>query len=896
MTVKYGPSVKAPPPLSTEMFRRMADALPAMIWLSGTDSHCTWCNQSWLTFTGRTLEQEIGTGWADDIHPLDRSHCLNLYAEAFRARRPFEMEYRLRRHDGEYRWVVDAAAPLYEGDTFLGYAGSCADVDERKHAEEALRLSEERYRSLIEMSPEPIAIIQGGFLVYVNPAGVRAIGCASAAEMLGRKLRDFIHPDDQQRGDERLRTTLETGQPTPLQQFRVRHRDGSWREMESRASPCQYGGKPAIQIVVRDISERQRAEEALRLSEERYRSLVELSPVLIAILQDGCVAYVNPTGAAMLGADSPAQVVGQLTARFIHPDDRRASEERQRLVLESGQRLPFRRFRFLRFDGGHVEVESHGGWCSHQGRPAFLVVARDITEILQGEMALRESEARHRAILESSLDGLIVINALGQILEFNKAAETIFGHSREAVVGKNLAEVIIPPSYREAHCRGLEWYLASGEGPVIGKRIEMPALRADGSEFRVELSIIAVIGAGPLLFAGVVRDITERLKLEEQLRQSQKLHAIGQLAGGIAHDFNNMLTVISGHSDLLLDLIDAAGPMRASVTAIHDAGERAGLLTRQLLMFSRKRILEPKALFLNDMIRNAGMLLRRLIGEDIVLSTVLSASLHRVMADPGQIEQLIMNLSLNSRDAMPQGGTLTIETQDVEIDRDRCQIHPDARPGRYVQLSVTDTGCGLTPEVRAHLFEPFFTTKGPGKGTGLGLATVYGIVQQSGGFITVHSEVGIGTAFHIYVPAVDSEPSSQPVAEPTSIDPRGSETILIVEDEEGVRRIAQLALDMQGYRILEADCAPEAIRLFETHKDKINLLLTDVVMPEMSGRHLAERLRMVRPDLKVLYMSGYNDDDVVRHGILAATDAFLQKPFTPLSLARKVRGVLDGNG
>jgi PAS domain S-box-containing protein len=507
------------------------------------------------------------------------------------------------------------------------------------------------------------------------------------------------------------------------------------------------------------------------------------------------------------------------------------------------------------------------------------------------EKALRETEARHSAILESSLDGLIVFDAGGTIVEFNAAAETMFGHPRADAIGRDVADLIMPPALRDEYQRSLARYVDSRASGSGGPRIEMPALRSDGAEFRVELSVLPIGGTGPLLFAAVVRDITNRLMLEEQLRQSQKLQAIGQLAGGVAHDFNNLLTVIMGYSDVLLASLNPGNPAHEAAKHIHDAGERASLLTRQLLLFGRKAILETRPLDLNNVIQHIGAMLRRLIGEDVTFATILAASLSPVRIDRGQIEQIIVNLCLNSRDAMPHGGRISVETRAVAFDDAYCRLRPVYKPGRFVELTISDTGTGMTDEVRAHLFEPFFTTKGPGKGTGLGLATVYGIVQQAGGFIVVESQLAAGTTMRVFLPAHEMR-ESKPLDGVSQTPARGRETVLLVEDEDGVRGLAALSLRKHGYTVLSAASGHEALALADGHPGTIDILVTDVVMAGMTGREVFEQLRAQRPSLKVLFMSGYNDDEVVRRGIVDARAPFLQKPFALSTIPQKVRDVL----
>jgi two-component system cell cycle sensor histidine kinase/response regulator CckA len=390
-----------------------------------------------------------------------------------------------------------------------------------------------------------------------------------------------------------------------------------------------------------------------------------------------------------------------------------------------------------------------------------------------------------------------------------------------------------------------------------------------------------------------IGELIERKRLEEQYQQAQKMEAIGLLAGGVAHDFNNLLTVIAGYSELMLTRLAADDPMGALVGEIHQAGERAAHLTRQLLAFSRKAVIEPRVLDLNAVVLDTERMLRRLIGEDITLTTVPGPLLRPVKADAGQLEQIVVNLAVNARDAMPRGGKLTIETANVELDEHFTRMHAGLKPGRYVMFAVSDTGCGISAEVQARIFEPFFTTKGPGKGTGLGLATVYGIVKQAGGHISVYSEVGCGTTFKVYLPPADERAAAGKSHHGTRITPDGDETIVLVEDEDAVRGIARLALEMHGYHVLEARNGAEALRYYEEHEGPIHLLITDVVMPDMGGREIAERVATCKPGTRVLYLSGYTDDAVVRHGILQADVAFLQKPFTPVALAHKVREVLD---
>ncbi len=400
---------------------------------------------------------------------------------------------------------------------------------------------------------------------------------------------------------------------------------------------------------------------------------------------------------------------------------------------------------------------------------------------------------------------------------------------------------------------------------------------------------------GDLLGAiGVALDITDRKHLADQLRQSQKMQAVGELAGGVAHDFNNLLMVMKGHAEMLIDSLPAKSSERQNVEQIQQAAERAAALTRQLLAFSRMQVLQPRVLDLNDVVAGMIQMVSRVIGENIELAFLPGAKLGSVKADPGQIEQVVLNLVVNARDAMPDGGRLTIETSNIDLDRSYAAKHAVVEPGPYVMLTVTDTGCGIDAETQARIFEPFFTTKGPGKGTGLGLATVYGVVKQSGGYIWVYSEVAHGTTFKVYLPRVaalaEKTVAEKPAAKPSA----GTETILFVEDEESVRELVGEYLRARGYNVLESPDGVKALAIAEDYREPIQLLITDVVMPKLSGRELATRLAASRPDLKVLYISGYTDDSVFRHGVLEGGMSFLQKPFNLKAMAQKVREVLDG--
>ncbi len=509
----------------------------------------------------------------------------------------------------------------------------------------------------------------------------------------------------------------------------------------------------------------------------------------------------------------------------------------------------------------------------------------------QFEKAMRETQERFIGIYESSKDAIAYWTLDGLFLDVNDSFLKLTGHTKEDLLTKTY-QVLTPAEYRKFEADIVMKVIRTEEPAEYEKEL----LRKDGSRVAISLTVFVVKNRGgrPDGLAAIIKDITQRKQLEAQLRQAQKMEAIGQLTGGIAHDFNNLLTIINGYSELTLQRITGDDSLRGNIEAIKRAGERAAGLTRQLLAFSRKQVLDPKVLDLNAVVTDVGKMLQRLIGEDIRLAMALAPSLGRVKADPGQIEQVIMNLAVNARDAMPLSGKLTIETANVELDETYTRTHIGAKPGRYVMLAMSDTGCGMDAETQKRMFEPFFTTKGTGRGTGLGLSTVYGIVKQSSGFIWVYSEVGKGATFKVYLPRVEKEldvilPSSVGTASQ-----KGTETILLVEDDEPLRNLTSSLLRHGGYHVLEASDRKEALELCDRHEGPIPLVLTDVVMPGMSSREFADRLATTRPDMRVLYMSGYPDDTVIRHEILIEGMAFLQKPFTTDGLLRKVRTTLDG--
>ena len=671
-----------------------------------------------------------------------------------------------------------------------------------------------------------------------------------------------------------------------------------------------------VRASVHDITERRTAREALqkahdeleaRVSErteelstqqEFLRAIVDTSPSAIFVKDpQGRFILVNAAVERAYGR-SASEIIGKTES-----DLNGYHEEIQTFVQDDAEVLQTLRPKFIpeeqltnprtgetrSFQTIKVPLRLPGTNAAH-----ILGVATDITDRKQAEQALRESEGRYRLLFESNPQPMWVYDL--ETLAFvavNEAAIFHYGYSREEFLSMTIKDIRSPedvPALSDTVLQTRPGVTAAGTWSHRKK---------DGSHIDVD------IVSHPLIFAGrkaklvLANDITERKRNEQtlreteaQLRQSQKLEGIGQLAGGIAHDFNNLLTVINGFSALAMKGLAAEDPLRENLEEIKKAGDRAASLTRQLLAFSRKQVLQPEILNLDSVVSEMEKMLRRVIGENIDLRAVLEPKLGNVKADPGQIEQIILNLVVNARDSMPGGGKVTIETDNVYLDEEYANNHVGARPGHYVMLAVSDTGIGMDEKTQARIFEPFFTTKELGKGTGLGLSTIYGIVKQSGGNIWVYSEVGRGATFKIYLPRVEAEAHEYKPASASEEVLNGTETILLVEDEEMVRKLARQILATQGYRVLEATNGAAALQMCKRNQQPIDLLLTDVIMPEMSGPELAEKLHRLRPELRVLFMSGYTDDAIVHHGVLEEGANFIQKPFAPDVLSRKVRQIL----
>ena len=665
-------------------------------------------------------------------------------------------------------------------------------------------------------------------------------------------------------------------------------RNGKERYISFNAAPIRNskGELIAAMETFEDLTKIKRAEKRLAESEKRYRTIFEESPAVMLVI--------DPDSAGIIGANEAAvQFYGygkeELLGKSMTEIIALPGDQVLQMLRKATDGPHYIQLRHRLASGEIRDVELSRGPINVDGTTYLFSIIHDITARKAAEEAIREGDEKLQAITSTATDAIILIDDTGNVSYWNTAAEKMFGYDDDEMLGRNL-EIIIPPQYRDAHKKGFKRFTESGHGPMIGKVYEVSALRKDGSEFPIELSISGLLLKGKWHSAGVVRDITGRRNLEEQLRQAQKMEAIGTLAGGVAHDFNNILTAIIGFGSLLTMKMAKNDPMLHDVNQILAAADRAATLTQSLLTFSRKTPIETKPVSLNSIISKVEKLLVRFIREDIELTSTLAAEELTVMADPAQIEQILINLVANARDAMPKGGKLRICTDIVELDREFIRVHGYGTPGRYASLTCSDTGSGMDKETAQRIFEPFFTTKETGKGTGLGLAIVYGIVQRHNGYINCYSEPGMGTTFRIYLPLTEALPETAGVV-PEMLPKGGDEIILVAEDDAAARSLFKQVLETYGYTVIEAVDGEDAIGKFIAGKDEVKLVILDVIMPKKNGREACEAILHIRPDMKCLFTSGYTAG--IFDGGEHKLQHFLSKPIIPTMLLKKIREMLD---
>jgi len=783
------------------------------------------------------------------------------------------------------------------------------DITDRKKDQEALFEKEKMYRHLVETIHDVIFQTDiDGIITYVSPV-MKTWSGYSNSEVVGRPFMDFIHPDDLEGLVESFKRTISNNyEPW---EFRIRTANGQYRWVRTSSTTIiEDGNVVGISGVLTDITDRIITEHALKESELNYRNLYTLFRTISDNMTDMLWAkdlnkkYLFANKAIcmnLLNARNPEEVIGKTDLYFAErtraerPDDPNwhtfgeICRDSDQVVIDSGKSEQFDEFGNVR--GKFLFLDVHKSPLFNDKGEMIGVVGsgRDVTQEKEIQRRLEESEQKYRHIIQHSGDAIYLLyNRRFEII--NEEFTRLFGVTLDDINSDDYDFInLVAPQSRtlvENRIRG------RNQGDKLESKYEFTALDVHGREIEVEASVTHIRYKDGMATQGIIRDITERKRLERQLRHAQKMEAVGQLAGGVAHDFNNLLTVISGYCDLLL-LKKPPSELAASIKQIRRAGERAESLVSQLLAYSRKQIIQPKTINLNELVNEYSSILARLLGEDIEISTILDPNLKSIHIDPGQMEQIIMNISVNARDAMPNGGRLNIETTNVEFDQTMLETHGGSPPGNYIMLAISDTGIGMDETTKNRMFEPFYTTKERDKGTGLGLSSVYGIVKQNQGLIQVSSESQKGTTFRIYLPAVVDPHDTGDGDKQTHSVEQGLETILLVEDDTSVRDVTKAALTVYGYTVIDASNGEEALRIFLNREDNIDLLLTDVVMPRMSGNKLARLLREREPDLKVLFFSGYTDDAMVQRGIENDGMDYIQKPYSHVNLSRKIREVLD---
>jgi len=832
------------------------------------------------------------SAWERLTAPEDAKHALQVMQEHLAGKRErFEAEFRMRHKDGHWVDVLSRASAVFDATGRpIRVVGTHVDITHRKRAEEALRRSEADLREAqaiarmgrweLDLSTNDIFWSDGIYSLFeIDREGFTRSYDAFLA---------LIHPDDRAAVDRAYQRSVAN-----MAQYEVEHRllmpDGriKWIHEIGRTEYADDGTPIRSVGTVQDISERKQAEQALAERETLFRGMFEEHSAVMLLIdpQSGSIIEANRAAASYYGYTLEAMLQMQIQQLNAARPSETAQNMRQALQKQKN----LFEFRHALADGRVRDVEVHSTPITIQGRPLLFSIIHDVTERKLAEEALRDSEERYRNMFENIQDAVYAITLDGTILDISPSIKELSRGqlTREELIGKSVHEYYPDTEAREVFLQALQ-----ATGRV--NDYEMTLKNRDGTLIVCALSAKMQYDdhGRPVKIIGNIHDISERVALEKRLAQSQKMESVGRLAGGVAHDFNNMLGVILGYSEISLELVSQDDPIHRSLLEIQQAARRSADLTSQLLAFARKQPAAPRVLDLNETVDGMLTMLRRLIGENIDLIWRPGESLAPVRIDPSQVDQILANLCVNARDAIDGTGTITIETADgTPAERDHAE-GLEAPPGRHVMLAISDSGCGMDPEALSHLFEPFYTTKDVGSGTGLGLATVYGIVKQNGGSIDVQSRERDGTTFRVFLPCSD-EDDQQPEdrAEQTTLQ-TGVETVLVVEDEPMILEMTTVMLEKLGYRVFSHASPQAAIEFVEQHREAIQLLLTDVIMPEMNGRDLADQLRAYCPDLKCLYMSGYTGDVVAHHGVLDDRVVFIQKPFTQGDLSRKVRDAL----
>ncbi|MBN8941964.1 MAG: PAS domain S-box protein [Rhizobiales bacterium] len=752
---------------------------------------------------------------------------------------------------------------------------------------------ERLFSAVVESSNDAIITkTLDGTITAWNPAAERLFGY-SAPEAVGKRI-DIIIPADRHGEMRDILDRVGRGERIEHHETRRLRRDGTELDITLGVSPIRSasGAIVGASKTARDVTEARKTQRALNQEIEERRRIFESSQDLILVTDaKGHLVQVSPSSEAILG-HLPDAMVGRDAAAFIQADDLAPTRAEMQATIGGRQMRDFEA-RLVHRDGRLVPLTWMGTWSEPVQR--HFLVGRDMTSSRQAQEALLESEQLAHGIVDTALDAFVQMDEAGTVIDWNRQAERIFGWPRQDVLGRTLGDLIIPPVHREAHRNGLARFLQTGKGQILGRRLQLDALRRNGEEIKVELSITALKRRQGFVFNGFIRDVTEQIAAEERFRQAQKMDAVGQLTGGIAHDFNNILTVITGTIEILAEAVATEPELATIARMIDEAAGRGAELTQHLLAFARRQPLQPRETDINALIVETSKLLRPTLGEHIEIELAFDEATCLALIDPTQLATAMLNLALNARDAMPGGGKLVLETGSAYLDEAYASRHSEVRAGPYVLIAVSDTGTGIPAELLDKVFDPFFTSKGPGKGTGLGLSMVYGFVKQSSGHIKIYSEEGHGTTVKIYLPPAAGLPANSEPAQVAATS-GGNETILVVEDDPLVRDYVVTQLQRLGYVTLASANATEALAVIETGR-AIDLLFTDVIMPgPMNGRQLADEVLRRRPGCKVLFTSGYTENAIIHHGRLDPGVLLLAKPYRKSDLARMLRLALGSTG
>jgi two-component system, cell cycle sensor histidine kinase and response regulator CckA len=884
------PHAHSDAPLHEERwYRTLGDAAPGFLWLADAAGRFLHVNRTWQEFTGSNLDELNQKGWEAYNHPAELEQVRARWKEAQEQGQPFEMEVRYLRRDGEYRWMLARVVPLKgAAGEVEGWVGTSVDIHELRQTQEALRLQEQELSEFFENAAVPIHWVgPDGVILRVNQAELDMVGYRRE-EYVGRNIADF-HAD--QAVIEDILRRLTSGEVLHDYPARIRCKDGSIKDVLIHSS-VYFRGREFVhtRCFTRDITAQRKADQAT----QRLAAIVASSvDAIVGKTLDGVVTSWNAAAERIFGY-SEEEMVGTPIFRLI-PEELHDSERSLLARIRNGEAVEFSETERLGKGGKRITIAlSVSPIRDADGRViGASSIKRDITERKQAELALAQSQQRLQLALRAARMGTWHRDLASGTLTWDEGLNQLYGMPAEPSVIRH--EEFLDRVHQEDRARVAEAFqrALATEGDLDCEfRIVLPSGRV---RWLADQGRVVRDAAGAVSYmTGACLDVTDRRLMEERLRQAQRMDSVGQLAGGIAHEANNMMSVVLGCADYVLQRSDLAEPVRQDVDQIWRAAKRTAAITQQLLAFSRRQMLQPQTLDLNTVVRELEPILARALGESRNVRLHLAPMLGSVRADPGQLEQVLINLTLNARDAMGEGGRLTIETMNVTLDESYATSKSveTLEPGEYAALIVTDTGHGMDRATLSRIFEPFFTTKGVGQGTGLGLSTVYGIVKQSGGFIWAYSELGLGATFKLYFPLV------APVAGPRetrSAAPAGrtDEVVLIAEDEPMVRNIMARALRECGYTVLEAGNGAEALALLEGEHRPVHLIVADVVMPDMGGRELASRVAQRWPDVPVLFTSGYTGLDVVRRGLLDEGREFLQKPLSPEILAGKVREMVD---